>query len=119
MGRSHWGVCLVTPGAVSFAHTPLCSCGKIQLSYFCFLFVALCCRVREHGEMALESARAYFEYGNVLLLKEEDAPTDNLLGDAAQKANIDAVVRWCFHWLLSVYTLKQNVFNFMMTVLCC
>jgi hypothetical protein len=43
--------------------------------------------------MALESARAYFEYGNVLLLKEEDAPTDNLLGDAAQKANIDAVVR--------------------------
>ncbi len=36
--------------------------------------------------MEIECARAYFEYGNALLMKEEDNPTDDLLGAAAQEA---------------------------------
>jgi hypothetical protein len=36
--------------------------------------------------MAIECARVYYEYGNALLKKEEDNPTDDLLGAAAQEA---------------------------------
>lgn len=31
--------------------------------------------------MSVEAAAAWYEYGNALLLKEEEAPTDDLLGN--------------------------------------
>lgn len=34
--------------------------------------------------MSLETAQAWYEYGNVLLLKEEENPTNDLLGNVQQ-----------------------------------
>ena len=38
------------------------------------------------GDFALELAPIWFEYGNALLCKEEETPTDELLGAAAEEA---------------------------------
>ena len=43
-------------------------------------------RIEIYGEMDVECARAYYEYGNALLMKEEDNPSDDLLGAAAKEA---------------------------------
>lgn len=37
--------------------------------------------------MSLETAQAWYEYGNVLLLKEEENPTNDLLGNVQQDPN--------------------------------
>lgn len=34
-----------------------------------------------YGEMSLETAQAWYEYGNVLLLKEEENPSNDVLGN--------------------------------------
>jgi hypothetical protein len=47
-------------------------------------------KISEHGEMDIQTAEAYFEYGNALLMKEEETPTDDLLGAAAAEAKIAA-----------------------------
>lgn len=39
------------------------------------------CRIEEFGDLSLQCADAYFEYGNVLLLKEEENPSNGLLGN--------------------------------------
>lgn len=48
--------------------------------------------VAEHGEKSLETARAYFEYGNALLTKIEDTPAEGLLGSAADDAKATAAL---------------------------
>lgn len=37
-------------------------------------------RVEEFGELSVEAAQAYYEYGNALLIQQEENPSDNLLG---------------------------------------
>jgi site-specific recombinase XerD len=57
-------------------------------------------RVEEFGELAVECAQAYFEYGNALLVQQEENPSDTLIGNADTNevsetgisTNIDAVV---------------------------
>lgn len=43
-------------------------------------------RVDRFGDQSIEAAPAWFEYGNALLLTEEENPTDDLLGAAAAEA---------------------------------
>jgi hypothetical protein len=57
--------------------------------------------------MSLESARAYFEYGNALLTKVEDTPTEGILGTAADEAKASASI----HKVLSV-SYFENLFIF-------
>ena len=40
-----------------------------------------------NGPLALESAQAYFDYGNALLTKEEENPSNNLLGNVKDEEN--------------------------------
>ena len=61
------------------------------MHFFPLLFCITLCishldRIDVHGEMDAECARAYYEYGNALLMKEEDNPSDDLLGAAAKEA---------------------------------
>jgi tetratricopeptide (TPR) repeat protein len=42
-------------------------------------------RVEEFGELAVESAQAYYEYGNALLVQQEENPSDTLIGNADDK----------------------------------
>lgn len=42
--------------------------------------VLLMFRVEEFGELSVEAAQAYYEYGNALLIQQEENPSDNLLG---------------------------------------
>ena len=46
--------------------------------------------VAQYGELHIETARAYFEYGDALLTKIEDAPTEGLLGTAADEEKASA-----------------------------
>lgn len=39
-------------------------------------------RVEEFGELSIEAAQAYYEYGNALLVQQEENPSDNLLASA-------------------------------------
>ena len=48
--------------------------------------------VQRYGDQSIESAPAWFEYGNALLLKEEENPSDDLLGAAAAEARKAAKV---------------------------
>ena len=45
--------------------------------------------MESHGELSIESAIAYFEYGNALLEKEEEKPTDNLLNNVEEEEEGD------------------------------
>ena len=51
----------------------------------------------EYGEMSLESADVYFEYGNALLQKEEENPSDGLLGNVDPDPVVEDVGR-CECW---------------------
>lgn len=42
----------------------------------------LASRVEEFGELSLQAAPAYYEYGNALLVQQEENPSDTLLGNA-------------------------------------
>ncbi len=53
-------------------------------SYFVVISVR---RIDEFGEMAPECAQAYFVYGNALISKEEETPTDTLLGNVEGEEN--------------------------------
>lgn len=42
-----------------------------------------------YGEMSVESARAYYEYGNALLMQEEENPSKDLLGGVEEEGQED------------------------------
>eukprot|EP01036_Dinobryon_divergens_P054217 gene54217-72456_t len=45
-----------------------------------------------YGDTSIEVAPLWYEYGNALLSKEEDSPTDDLLGAAADEAKKQAQI---------------------------
>ena len=49
--------------------------------------------VAQHGELHIETARAYFEYGDALLTKIEDTPSEGLLGSAADDEKAAASIQ--------------------------
>lgn len=52
-------------------------------SLLTLLYKLAICRSKDlGGDMLLGCASAWFEYGNSLLIKEEDAPSDGLLANA-------------------------------------
>ena len=60
-------------------------------SLLCLCLCSLCCtRVATYGEQCLEVAPAWFEYGRALLLKEQESPSDDLLGAVAAEAKKQA-----------------------------
>lgn len=48
------------------------------------------CSNTSYGEMSVESAVAHYEYGNALLLKEEENPSNDLLGNVDATASNDS-----------------------------
>lgn len=55
--------------------------------YIRFFFFIIVFREQDDGENASpELARVWFEYGNALLLKEEENPSVDLLGTVASEA---------------------------------
>jgi hypothetical protein len=54
------------------------------------LCLVMSCRVATYGDKSLEVAPAWFEYGRALLLKEQENPSDDLLGAAAAEAKKQA-----------------------------
>ena len=53
-------------------------------------FHSFLCSNTTYGEMSVESAVAYYEYGNALLLKEEENPSNDLLGNVDATASNDS-----------------------------
>jgi hypothetical protein len=49
-------------------------------------------RISAHGEQTIEVAPIWFEYGRALLMKEQENPTDDLLGAVAEEAKKQAKV---------------------------
>jgi hypothetical protein len=49
-------------------------------------------RITAHGEQTIDVAPIWFEYGRALLMKEQENPTDDLLGAVAEEAKKQAKV---------------------------
>lgn len=75
-------------------------------------------RVQQFGEQSLQAAPAWFEYGRALLLKEQENPSDDLLGTTTTTTiNDNSILPHCSYsssialWTALFFTMHNILFS--------